>query len=184
MRHKDVSEGATDTSLRPDTSGAEPGGAPRGLAELYRRHAPDAVRLGYLLTGDPHVAQDLAQDAFTRVAGRLLHLRRPEAFGPYLRRTVVNLARTHFRRERAERRAFVRTGTGEPRARDPEVADRETLRHALRDLPERQRVAVVLRFYEDMTYDQIAEAMRCRPGTVGSLLTRAMQTLRSEMEDE
>jgi RNA polymerase sigma-70 factor (sigma-E family) len=158
-------------------------GDPGGIEDLYRRHAPDAVRLAYLMTGNAQLAQDLVQEAFVRLGWRLLRLRRANAFGSYLRKTVVNLARTHFRRERTERAALARSTTPRPDW-GADVADREAMRHALRLLPSRQRVAVVLRFYEDLSYEQIADIMRCRIGTVGSLLSRAMETLRSEMEDE
>jgi RNA polymerase sigma factor (sigma-70 family) len=130
------------------------------------------------------VAQDLAQEAFVRLGGRLLHLRRPDAFGAYLRKTVVNLARTHFRRARTERAALERSRPGVATQADHDPADREAIRGALRTLPERQRVAVVLRFYEDLSYEQIADVLRCRPGTVGSLLSRAMQSLRAEVEGD
>src|SRR5437867_12545204 len=73
------------------------------LAELYVRHAAEAARLAYLLTGDRQLAEDLVQDAFVRLAGRLVHLRDAGAFDAYLRRTVVNLANSHFRRKRVER---------------------------------------------------------------------------------
>src|SRR2546427_8888668 len=73
------------------------------LGELYLRHADDAVRLAYLLTGDRGLAEDLVQDAFVRLTGRLVHLRDPGAFDAYLRRTVVNLSNSHFRRKRVER---------------------------------------------------------------------------------
>src|SRR5207248_10868551 len=55
------------------------------LGDLYRRHAGDAERLAYLLTGDRGAAEALVQDAFVRLAGRLMHLRDPDAFGAYLR---------------------------------------------------------------------------------------------------
>src|SRR5438045_7060440 len=73
------------------------------LGELYLRHADSAVRLAYLLTGDHALAEDLVQDAFVRLAGRLVHLRDPGAFEAYLRRTVVNLSHSHFRRRKVER---------------------------------------------------------------------------------
>jgi RNA polymerase sigma factor (sigma-70 family) len=173
---------ATGTAVRNPASGSEPVSG-RGLDELYRRHAPDAIRLAYVLTGDAHVAQDLAQDAFVRLGWSLLHLRRPDAFGASLRKTVVNLARMRFRRERTERAALTR-GAPISIGEEADAADREAIRRAMRTLPDRQRVAVVLRFYEDLSYDQIAEILRCRPGTVGSLLSRAMQTLRTELEGE
>src|SRR5438309_7356699 len=73
------------------------------LAELYLRHSERATKLAYLLTGDHSLAEDLVQDAFVRLAGRFADLRDPGAFEAYLRKTVVNLARMHFRRRRVER---------------------------------------------------------------------------------
>src|SRR6188472_2170379 len=73
------------------------------LAELYERYAPGAIRFAYLLTGDRALAEDLVQDAFVRLGGRLRHLRNPAAFESYLQRTVVNLSRSHFRHAKVER---------------------------------------------------------------------------------
>src|SRR5438093_10662400 len=73
------------------------------LAELYVRHSAEATRLAYMLTGDRQLAEDLVQDAFVRLAGRLVHLRDPGAFDAYLRRPIVNLAYSHFRGKRGER---------------------------------------------------------------------------------
>src|SRR5688572_9647169 len=74
-----------------------------GLGDLYVLHAPEGIRLAFLLTGDRTLAEDLVQEAFARLVGRLRHLRDPYAFGAYLRRTIVNLATSHFRRRRVER---------------------------------------------------------------------------------
>src|SRR5215831_18530804 len=106
------------------------------LGELYREHAEPALRLAYLLTGERALAEDLVQEAFVRVAGRFVHLRDPEAFGAYLRRAVVNLANSHFRRRRVERAyltrersdATVRSGGG---SAVPPVEDRDQLWGAL-----------------------------------------------------
>ena len=70
---------------------------------MYLTHGSAALRLAFLLTGNRALAEDIAQDAFARMAGRLAHLRDPAAFGAYLRQTVVNLVRMHWRRERLER---------------------------------------------------------------------------------
>jgi RNA polymerase sigma factor (sigma-70 family) len=72
------------------------------LEALYRCHGPEALRLAYLLTGDRELAEDLAQEAFVRVARRLTGVRKADSFHWYLRRTVVNLANSHLRR-RVER---------------------------------------------------------------------------------
>jgi RNA polymerase sigma-70 factor (sigma-E family) len=155
----------------------------RDLASLYRRSAPGAVRLAYLLTGDLALAEDLVQDAFIRVSGRLLHLRQPAAFDAYLRRTVVNLSRNHFRRRAVERAYLERQrDVDETAGPDRTVVEREAMLGALHRLPQRQRVAVVLRFYEDLPEDTIAGVLRCRPATVRSLIFRAVRTLRSEIE--
>jgi RNA polymerase sigma-70 factor (sigma-E family) len=155
------------------------------LGELYLRHADDAVRLAYLLTGDHALAEDLVQDAFIRLAGRLVHLRDPGAFEAYLRRTVVNLSRSHFRRRRVERAFLERQGGGsgwnEGRWSERPLEDREDLWRALGRLSSRQRAALVLRFYEDLSERQVAEVLRCRPGTVKSLVSRGLETLRNEV---
>lgn len=84
------------------------------LAELYVSHAAEAIRLAYVLTGDRQLAEDLVQDAFVKLAGRLAHLRDPGAFDSYLRRTVVNLTNSYFRRKRLERAYLRRTAAERP----------------------------------------------------------------------
>jgi RNA polymerase sigma-70 factor (sigma-E family) len=158
------------------------------LDELYRRHAGGAVRLAYLLLQDRMLAEDIVQDAFVKVAGRLIHLRDPGAFDAYLRRTVVNLSRSHVRRRMVER-AFLKRETAAAEresARWPTSSfeDREVLWGALGRLPERQRVAIVLRFYEDLPEAQVADILRCRPGTVKSRVSRGLEALRDEMRGE
>src|SRR6266576_4362892 len=97
--------------------------APGGrLAELYVRHAAEATRLAYLLTGDRQLAEDLVQDAFVKLAGRLVHLRDPGAFHAYLRRTVVNLSNSHFRRRKVER-AYLEREQGAVPARGTQWSD-------------------------------------------------------------
>jgi DNA-directed RNA polymerase specialized sigma24 family protein len=68
------------------------------VEELYARHAQGAVRLAYLLFGDQEVAQDIAQEAFLRAFGRFADMRKPSSFSTYLKTTIVNLTRKHFRR--------------------------------------------------------------------------------------
>jgi len=155
------------------------------LAELYERHAADAVRLAYLLTGDREVARDLAQDAFVKVAGRFRHARFPDAFDAYLRRTVVNLSASRFRRLRLER-AYLERERREPGVNvdAPDLGERDALRRALSTLPMRQRAAVVLRYYEDLSERAMADALGCSVPAARSLLMRGMQTLRTIVEDD
>ena len=158
-------------------------GVERGsLSELYVAYAPDGIRLAFLLTGDRALAEDLVQDAFVRLVGRLRHMREPDAFWSYLRQTIVNLATSHFRHRRVER-AYLERLAAAPAAH-MNVNDEldETMHRILLGLPQRQRVAIVLRFYEDLSDVQTAAVLGCSPGNVRSLASRGMQTLREGLE--
>ena len=152
------------------------------LAALYVEHAPQGTRLAFLLTGDRALAEDLVQEAFARLIGRLRHLRDPDAFGAYLRRTIVNLSSSHFRHRRVERAYLERVATSTAVLTNANEDLDEAMHTALLRLPERQRAAIVLRFYEDLSDVQTAEILRCSPGTVRSLVTRGMKTLRQAFE--
>lgn len=152
------------------------------LGDLYVQHAPDGIRLAFLLTGDRALAEDLVQEAFARLVGRLRHLRDANAFGAYLRRTIVNLSTSHFRHRKVERAYLERIARGPEAATNTNEELDETMHEALLRLPERQRAALVLRFYEDLSDVQTAEILRCSSGTVRSLVSRGMATLRTELE--
>src|SRR5213592_1969728 len=114
------------------------------LGELYVRHADDAVRLAYLLTGDHALAEDLVQDAFVKLAGRLVHLRDPGAFEAYLRRTLVNLTNSFYQRKRLERAYLKREqAAAVPVEAGVDPAARDELWVAMSHLTERQRAAIV-----------------------------------------
>lgn len=154
------------------------------LEDVYARHAPAALRLAYFLSGDPETARDLVQDAFVRVAGRFRHLRQPDAFDAYLRRTIVNLHTSSLRRLKVERSSLAReaallTPTATAVEEDHEV--RDELWHAILDLPPRQRVAVVLRYYEDLSELEAADVLRCSVGALNQLVVRAMANLRAHL---
>ena len=151
------------------------------LGELYRLHASDAGRLAYLLTGDRALAEDLVHEAFVRLYGRFQDLRSADAFPWYLRRTIVNLVRSHYRHLKVERAHLAREVRAAAPAPGPDVAAKEDLWRAAQRLPERQRTAVVLRFYEDQSEAQMAEVMACPIGTVKSLVSRGLERLRAEI---
>jgi RNA polymerase sigma-70 factor (sigma-E family) len=150
------------------------------MAALYQEHAPDAARLAYLLTGDRALGEDLVHEAFVRLFGRFLDLRNPDAFRAYLRTTVVNLARSHFRRRRVERAYVEREGRA-PAIAPADPAGGDELWEALRRLQPRQRAAIVLRYYENLTEAQTAEVLGCAVGTVKSLVSRGLDRLRTEI---
>ena len=144
------------------------------LEALYASERSGLVRLAFLMTGSIETAEDVVQAAWTKALPRLGAADRP---GAYVRTAVVNEARTRLRRRRAAPRL------------PPAVAERIDeaaieLWDALRRLPERRRVAVVLRYWGDLSTDEIAVAMDCRPGTVSSLLHRGIDSLRKELGDD
>ena len=152
------------------------------LAELYGRHAPGALRFAYLLTGDKAFAEDLVQDAFVKLAGRLAPTRDPRSFDFYLRKMVLNLIRSAARRRRTEHAYLRREAHGQQEDQIPDLAERDLFRRALLKLPERQRAAIVLRHFEDLSEAQMADILECRPGTVKSLLSRGMASLKTQIE--
>jgi len=154
------------------------------LERLYRAHVARNVRVAYLLIGDLEAARDLVHDAFLRTAGRVHTLRNPDAFGAYMTRTVVNLSKRHRDRRALEQR-FVEREAGQPprQALQPDIASRHELLSALRALPHRQRAALVLRFYADLSEAQVAEVLACPVGTVKSSISRGLATLRQQMEE-
>jgi RNA polymerase sigma factor (sigma-70 family) len=145
--------------------------------DLYAAHAPDARRVAYLLVGNRQTAEDITQDAFIRVLGRFGNLRKPEAFRSYLMRTVVSLTKNHHRRRSLERAhtQTVPTEAPAPSERDDDLLD------ALRKLPERQRVALVLRYCEDLSEKDAADIMQTTPKAVKSLVTRGLAAMREEV---
>jgi RNA polymerase sigma-70 factor (sigma-E family) len=156
-----------------------------GLQDLYVRHAPAALRLAYFVSGDREVARDLVQDAFVRVSGRFRHLRQPDEFDVYLRRTIVNLHTSRLRRLKVERSSLAREASMPvPATVETDHAVRDEMWHAILGLPPRQRAAIVLRYYEDLSERQAAEVLRCSVGAVNQLVVRAMASLRERIGEE
>ena len=145
--------------------------------EFYRREYPEAVRLAGLLTGTSSAAEDIAQDALMILRGRFDQVDNPSA---YLRGVVVNCCR-HWHRDRAQirrRLELLRIGS-----RTMDELGANELVDVVEKLPFRQRVVVVGRYWGDWSEAEIADALGCRPGTVKSLASRAMATLRRQLRD-
>jgi RNA polymerase sigma-70 factor (sigma-E family) len=157
-----------------------------GIGELYARHIGAGVRLAFLLTGDRGHAEDLAQEAFVRCVGRFRHMRRPDAFEAYFRRAIVNLHTSGLRRRRLERAWLQREGPSSAArvSTQPDVGAREDLWRALATLPARQRAALVLRYYEDLSEHDAAQVLGCSVAALKSLVARGSETLRDLIRGE
>jgi RNA polymerase sigma factor (sigma-70 family) len=149
------------------------------LEDLYAAHVAKATRLAFLLTGDRHVAQDVAHEAFVRVGAKLPVLREPDRAAGYLLRTVANLSKDHTKRMRRERDHVVESGAGAGEVGNPL---RDEVLAALMKLPSRQRLVVFLRYYLDMSEAQAAATVGCSTSAVKSLTNRAMVSLRGILE--
>jgi RNA polymerase sigma factor (sigma-70 family) len=121
------------------------------------------VRLAYLMTSSPTAAEDVVQDAVVATSRRWSTIDDPD---PYLRRAVVNRARSAHRTTGRERAKVDRLGgVAAPVALEPSIDETWAV---LRRLPDRQRQALVLRFYEDLPDAEIADLLGCRPAVVRS----------------
>ena len=142
------------------------------LTALYRSQRDRLRRVAYLMTGNAAVAEEIVHDAFLRVHGRWDTIDTP---GAYLRRTVVNLCLAWRERSALARERTPRSdGWVDP----PELDETWAL---LARLTREQRVALVLRYYEDLPDEDIARIMGCRPATVRTRIHRALKALRKEM---
>jgi RNA polymerase sigma-70 factor (sigma-E family) len=153
------------------------------LDRLYREHAAGALRFAVMLTGDRTLSEDLVQEAFVRVAAKLADMRDPSAFNAYLTRAVANLAKSHFRRQEVAKR-HVRSVDERALVVQPvDVATSDSLLVALRHLPMQQRAALVLRYYNDLSQEEIARVLDIPVGTVKSQISRGLSRLRKECSD-
>lgn len=159
----------------PRAVGTEPDAPPDDFEAFYRNAWPGAVKLAGLLTQNARTAEDLAQDAFTRVYARWSRVQHPQA---YLRSAVVNACRSSFARAHTERvKLPLVDRPGSTGIAFDELAD------AVAALPYRQRAVLVLRYHDDLSEAEIAEVLGCRPGTVKSLASRALASLKKGIEE-
>lgn len=155
----------------------------RSFAAVFSAHHRDAVRLAYLLTSDAAQAEDIVGEAFAKVYVRW---KRGEVrdVGAYLRRAVANEANSKLRRRYLERREAGRQRGDERGVRliDEQAADRDEVWSALGHLPARQRQAVVLRYYEDLSEAETAEVLGVSVGTVKSQVSRGLARMHTLLE--
>ena len=149
--------------------------------QFVTAHVDDLLRTAYLIAWDEAEAEDLVQECLFKVARRWPRVRSMDQPRAYARRILINLA-TDGARGRARRRVELDPpppGVAE-RSVDPFAAldIHVELVEALRLLPPRQRAALVLRYFHDLTESQAAEVLGCSPGTVKSNTSRGLARLR------
>lgn len=151
------------------------------FSEFVATRSVALFRTAYLMVGDRGLAQDLVQEALTKTYVAWPRLRDVNAAEPYTRRTIVTTAISWKRRRSwyGERPTEVLPERGATAADD--LGQRDALWRELMTLPPRQRAALVLRFYEDLSEVQTAEAMGCAVGTVKSQVSQGLKRLRHQI---
>lgn len=158
--------------------------ADHAVTELYREHYRPLVRLAALLVRDYATAEEVVQDSFVAMHGAWRRLRDPNKALSYLRQAVVNKARSILRHRAVVEKHAPKALPDAPSAEigAMNLLEREAVIDALRKLPTRQREAIVLRYYGDLSEAQIANAMRISRGAVKSHTSRGISALRSVLE--
>jgi RNA polymerase sigma-70 factor (sigma-E family) len=156
------------------------------LTALYTAHYRGLVRLAAYLTGDRDNAEEVVQDAYVKVLGRWGGVRDLDKGEAYLRQAVVNLSRSRVRHRMVVDRKAPRGSADAASAESGAMTslERTAVVEALTALPRRQREAVVLRYYADLSEAQTAYAMGISAGAVKSHTSRAMTALRHLLEED
>lgn len=166
----------------PRPAAREPASAVHGaVAALYRAEYRSLVRMAAMLLGDTATAEEVVQDCFVGMHDAFRRLRDMDKALNYLRRSVVNRSRSAMRRRVVAERYRPHPGPDMPSAEQGALArlERSAVLSALGTLPDRQREAIVLRFYLDLSEEQVARAMNISRGAVKSHTARGKAALRN-----
>ena len=147
--------------------------------DVYREQRPKLVRTAYLIVRSQHVAEELVHDGFLRLHQ---HFDTVEAPGGFLHTAVVRLCLTWLKRRDMEQDRTRRVTAPSTVSDGGAPEDADVLWSALADLEPDRRAVLVLRFYEDLPYERIAEIVECPVGTVRSRIHRGLADLRQEVE--
>lgn len=186
-RQTNVAETLTVSALVPEVRSAPSvWDADRVVTEIYHGEYKSLVRLAVLLVHDVPTAEEVVQDAFEAMHTAWRRLRDSEKALSYLRQAVVNKSRSVLRHRTVVDKNAPKPAPDEPSAEHGAMAliERSAVVAALRTLPDRQREAVVLRYYADLSEADIAATMGISRGAVKSHTARAMTALKSILEQE
>jgi RNA polymerase sigma-70 factor (sigma-E family) len=157
------------------------------FAEFAHARAGALQRAAYLMVGDAQLAQDLVQEALTKTYVAWPRLRDPRNAEAYCRKAITTTAISWFRRKgwNNERPTeHLPDDAGRTVGHESSIAERDAVWRELQQLPPRQRAALVLRYYEDLSEAQTAEAMGCAVGTVKSQVSAALTKLRERLGED
>ena len=174
------------TWLREHGGEATEWNADLAVIEMYSAHYRSLVRLAAVLVRDTPTAEEVVQDAFIAMHDGWQRLKDSEKALAYLRQAVVNRSRSVLRHRLVVERNPQKPPPDMPSAEHGALTllERSAVVAALRDLPDRQREAIVLRYYADLSEAEIAAAMKISRGAVKSHTARGMAALRAALEQD
>jgi RNA polymerase sigma-70 factor (ECF subfamily) len=160
-------------------------GDPRAFEALVSRYSRSVLNIAYRIASDREAAQDVAQEAFINAFRQLHRYRGDAGFGTWLYRITVNEARMHVRSESRRRARMEKLGRVELAHAVTEDRPDESgpLTELMRELPEKQRVALALFYLDELSLQEIAQAAGAPVGTVKAWLSRGRNNLR-QLADE
>jgi RNA polymerase sigma-70 factor (sigma-E family) len=162
----------------PGPGPGSPTAAEASVTDLYQAHALRLIRLAYLMLGDRAGAEDVVQEAFCGLYRRWPRLADPGRAVPYLRASVLNGCRSQLRRRaRPPARQVQQQAPDSAETAVLASEERAAVHRALRRLPDRQREAVLLRYYLDLSAEEAAVTMGIGPSSVRSATHRALAAL-------
>jgi RNA polymerase sigma-70 factor (ECF subfamily) len=141
----------------------------------------------YFFHGDRTAARDVTQEVFLKLMTSIAQFRGDAEFSTWLHRLVVNACMDTARRRKSDTAISERSrmAPGEPRSQETELARAQTaksVRAAVAALPPKFRIAVLLRYFDDLSYEQMAKALHCSMGTVASRLSRGHKMLAERLK--
>jgi RNA polymerase sigma-70 factor (sigma-E family) len=148
------------------------------FAEYAQARQGHLLRTAYLLCGDPHQAQDLAQEALTNLCRFWSRASRADSVDAYARRVLVNAYLANERKLKRERDTHIALALDAPPPRTDDSELRLELVAGLAQLGKRGRAVLVLRFWEDLSVEATAAVLSCSVGTVKSQTSRSLVRLR------
>jgi RNA polymerase sigma-70 factor (ECF subfamily) len=156
----------------------------RAFEAITRSHFDSAYRLAWAILGNSGDADDATQDAFTLAWRNRRSLRDTASFDAWFGRILVNVCRQRLR-QRARQKVTSLEDAAEPSLADAShgVSSRDAISRAMVCLGPDHRIVVILRYWADMTVDEIAERLGVPSGTVKSRLHYALRAMKSRMED-
>lgn len=163
-------------------------GDPEGFRGLVRRYQETMYGFAYRMTGNPMDADDLTQEIFLRVYRHLGKFRGEASFRTWLYRVARSRIANFRRRAVLDRLLLNKPEVRGPEAvpaEDPLVRKEETarLREMIASLPDRQRLTLILRFFQGLKYREIAEVLECSVGTAKANLFHAVRALRARLQE-